>query len=1013
MKNVVLAIIAFLVCVPFLHAQITNISLSGSSTSVCAGDNLPITITIGPIGAPSSETNPGSGGLIGTEGVTTGSTTFSNNSIDIFISNVYGSFTNAVKIATVTIPLNNTTTTVVALPFPLTSGSSYKIGARFTATSVEPKSTPKFTIQSATLSNFQVSANNCAGQDLNFSVDYGNGVCSSPEATYEVILSNKYGNLDANGISRGFFKFSTTGTYNLSIKLPENFESGSQYKIRFRMSQPTGTNVKYETSNFNVTAKRINLINVTSNNVCSGSEIFANVEHSCMPEGTKYKFYISNEYGDFANKTYLNTKTFSGTNSTSIALIIPSGLKGHSGYKIQAIAEEGNFPVVTSNTFTVTQQKISAATVTSDTICPGSYLQFNVSTNCPFGQGNSFLIELSNKYGSFDSPVIVGSADNILSPQTFEVLLPTGLVNGNGYKLRIKSTEPVDQVTSGAFLISSTTGCKMKTKNCTDVFELNLGADELVCATNQTKTIGVTNNYQNYKWNTGATSNTISVGPGKYWLEVTDRFGCKGRGEVSLVAFDPNATCGPTNFADNVTFGQKVFFNKEVFMPGSKLKIGTNSLILQGYNQQSPFNEIYGDNNENISLQTQSTGNVGIGTYNPDRKLTIEQNGDCFVGVRSLTGQAAISLSSGGTSQAIVRTPQGSGDIRFSLNGTDRLTITENGLVGIGTTQPTANLDVNGWGKMVSLNIFNEDMGSGGALRLGREADFWEFKGWNNVDNNGKALGLARFTNGNWSNTTYFEVRENGNMGIGVVNATENVEIARNLKLGGSILIANNSRVAKGELAIYNPNINGYLSNGLAQNGDLVVNSDNGNMIFELTNANADKNFKFVSRQLASGKTGGSPNLFDFETMTIKGNGEVKIPGKLHVGANAPTDVMMSVQGDAKVLGQLFIGTTKPNAYTDAKLTVAGNIAGQRMVVTNPANWSDFVFDKDYKLMSFDSLSTYVNQHKHLPNIPTQEEIFKEGYDLNHVDALLLQKIEELTLYILQLESDLRAIKNK
>lgn len=91
------------------------------------------------------------------------------------------------------------------------------------------------------------------------------------------------------------------------------------------------------------------------------------------------------------------------------------------------------------------------------------------------------------------------------------------------------------------------------------------------------------------------------------------------------------------------------------------------------------------------------------------------------------------------------------------------------------------------------------------------------------------------------------------------------------------------------------------------------------------------------------------------------------------------------------------IGTSNPTE----KLTVNGNIKAKKVTVTQNG-WADYVFDKDYKLMNLNDLFQYIQQHKHLPEIPSTAQIEKEGVDVGNNQALLLKKVEELTLYIIE-----------
>jgi hypothetical protein len=78
------------------------------------------------------------------------------------------------------------------------------------------------------------------------------------------------------------------------------------------------------------------------------------------------------------------------------------------------------------------------------------------------------------------------------------------------------------------------------------------------------------------------------------------------------------------------------------------------------------------------------------------------------------------------------------------------------------------------------------------------------------------------------------------------------------------------------------------------------------------------------------------------------------------------------------------------------------NVSGNNPKATP---WADFVFDKTYRLLPLDSLSKFIKANSHLPGIPTSEEVGKKGIDLGATQAKLLEKIEQLTLYTIDLQS--------
>ena len=71
--------------------------------------------------------------------------------------------------------------------------------------------------------------------------------------------------------------------------------------------------------------------------------------------------------------------------------------------------------------------------------------------------------------------------------------------------------------------------------------------------------------------------------------------------------------------------------------------------------------------------------------------------------------------------------------------------------------------------------------------------------------------------------------------------------------------------------------------------------------------------------------------------------------------------------------------------------------------------WSDFVFEQDYKLMSLNELEKFINENKHLPNVPSENELKEAGLDVAEMQAIQIQKIEELTLYTIAQEKEIKA----
>jgi len=100
--------------------------------------------------------------------------------------------------------------------------------------------------------------------------------------------------------------------------------------------------------------------------------------------------------------------------------------------------------------------------------------------------------------------------------------------------------------------------------------------------------------------------------------------------------------------------------------------------------------------------------------------------------------------------------------------------------------------------------------------------------------------------------------------------------------------------------------------------------------------------------------------------------------------------------------GDVAIGTTTPGPY---KLTVEGTIGARRMKVMQ-GTWADFVFQPEYKLPTLAEVEGYIKVNRHLPDVPSAEEVEKDGLDLGEMNKRLLQKVEELTLYLIELKKE-------
>jgi trimeric autotransporter adhesin len=139
------------------------------------------------------------------------------------------------------------------------------------------------------------------------------------------------------------------------------------------------------------------------------------------------------------------------------------------------------------------------------------------------------------------------------------------------------------------------------------------------------------------------------------------------------------------------------------------------------------------------------------------------------------------------------------------------------------------------------------------------------------------------------------------------------------------------------------------------------------------------------------------------------------------VGTSAPTarlHVVGNVPGESGLRLETLTDQSQPVAATDKFLTV--NAEGEvvlgrpRLQIDSPSQWADRVFERGYRLRSLPETERFIKRNGHLPDVPSAETVAKEGVDLAKMNALLLQKVEELTLHVIRLEKRLkgRGMKN-
>ncbi|MCL6294859.1 tail fiber protein [Jejuia spongiicola] len=271
------------------------------------------------------------------------------------------------------------------------------------------------------------------------------------------------------------------------------------------------------------------------------------------------------------------------------------------------------------------------------------------------------------------------------------------------------------------------------------------------------------------------------------------------------------------------------------------------------------------------------------------------------------------------------------------------------GNIGIGTTSPAHELVVQGTSSP-NIELKNSNYSNGGYI-LNRTNYGHQWKWW--AESNVMYFG---FSTNESSYANKFTIQSDGDIGIGTASPNSKLHVAGN----GAIIKLQNTAHEDTANAFY-----GWLG-GYDKSGDEVWWIGDGS-----------SNNKSIGLNVS--RDGYNLSIFN------KGKG-------LTINQN----------------GNIGIGTTTP----DAKLAVNGNIHTKEVKV-DLIGWSDFVFEDSYKLPTLKEVEQHIKEKGHLQDIPSAEEVKKDGIYLGEMDSKLLQKIEELMLYTIEQEKRIESLEDK
>lgn len=294
---------------------------------------------------------------------------------------------------------------------------------------------------------------------------------------------------------------------------------------------------------------------------------------------------------------------------------------------------------------------------------------------------------------------------------------------------------------------------------------------------------------------------------------------------------------------------------------------------------------------------------------------------------------------------------------------------TTNTNVGIGTNTPSEKLDVNGNVKSKKIIALNNENSS----TLYANVDSWYNS--SQVFGAGKELPSSILGTKNYM-FQFFDLHGNNSVPDGVVEGDD--YLAFEIKDRG-----NKRRF------LFDSHLGGGASNGKLK---LEINDGLGNNSFKFNDNGLGNVFIHLPKENSR--------------IVIAGWGDYLPEHKFVVRGSS------MIEGNILTDSNIGIGT---NLFTDGsdnyRLSVNGAVRAHRVKVYT--SWADFVFEDGYQLPTLEEVEKHINEKGHLKDIPTAEEVEKSGIELGEMNKLLLQKVEELTLYLIEVNKELEKVKSE
>ena len=312
--------------------------------------------------------------------------------------------------------------------------------------------------------------------------------------------------------------------------------------------------------------------------------------------------------------------------------------------------------------------------------------------------------------------------------------------------------------------------------------------------------------------------------------------------------------------------------------------------------------------------------------------------------------------------QSYDRVAAGYKNLTFITKSGGTMTLLTSGNVGIGTTTPSKLFEIYGQhGETVTpaIRLINRGIGSGMGTWFA-----WD------ISNIGTTLEFSYGTANNTNLSTAIKYKFNGSGELYAAKFTD-------INSSGYFLDPSNAGMAL------------KVEGTIETKSDVIINSnDDGALVLDNTGGKAQFIYFY---------TNGEPNSWN--TTYRKAFMGLDFNG---------SDFVLNNKGKIKLVSGTYFSLTSNNF----KVTDTGIVYAREVNVMN-GPFPDYVFKPDYKLRSIDEVEKYIIDNKHLPGMPTEDEVTKTGVNISEMNNILIEKIEELTLYMIELKNENEVLKNR